>query len=130
MKVILSITAMGLALLIPATAHAAPPPMLHIYGIDPNTPSEVYLGCINCNKNDRLSIGNSMSYGSTISQASIFNSIGTYGSTISDYSACNPIAKTPPQVRTLNGVVAGFLTVNRNLVDEYYRLDPRLLNAC
>jgi hypothetical protein len=130
MKRILSIAAIGFALLVPAAAQAVPVPLLHIYGINPDAPSDIYLGCINCSKNDRLSIGNSMSYGSTISQASVFNSIGTYGSTISDYSACNPIAKYPPQIRTIKGEIVGVLTVNRSLVDEYYRLDPRLLNAC
>jgi hypothetical protein len=129
MKSILSIAVTGLALLMPVAAQAAPPPLLHIYGTNPDAPSDIYLGCINCNKNDRLSIGNSMSYGSTISQASIFNSIGTYGSTISDYSACNPNAQYPPQIRTIDGGIVGVLTVNRRF-DEYYRADPRLLNAC
>lgn len=131
MKSILSIAAAGFLLALSAqSAQARSVPLLHLYGVDPNAPGEVYLGCINCPQHDNRSIGNQIGHGSQIEEASIFNRIGTYGSSISDYSACNPNARQPPYIKAPDGTIVGVMTTNKRLVDEYYRADPRILGAC
>jgi len=75
--------------------------------------SDVFLGCLNCDKFDKESIWNSTGdYGSTLGEYSIWNKFRKYGGEMGDYSPFNKFSTTPPILVDSNGKSYGFLSVD------------------
>ena len=85
--------------------------LLYLYG---GRNSDVYLGCLTCNKFCSESVFNEFGrYGSKFSSTSIWNEFGTYGSELSQYSPWNQFALHPPIIVDASGNFYGRLTVNQ-----------------
>jgi hypothetical protein len=86
---------------------------LNIYGYSEGKNYVIYLGCINCNQQDKNSIYNPNGvYGSKFSTTSIHNSNSEFGSKFSDKSPYNQFATHPPIVVNEKGNFLGYLTTN------------------
>jgi len=89
---------------------------LYLYG---GRNSEVYLGCINCERTDTNSIWKIFGrYGNTFSGLSIWSDRDPYGGFEIGYSPFDPIAKYPPMIKDKEGKSYGYLTAN-------YRIENR-----
>lgn len=74
---------------------------------------DVFLGCINCSKNDDSSIWNKYgTYGSKYNDKSIWNKYWSYWDKYSDTSPYNKYASYPPVLVDYDGWFYGYLTVN------------------
>ena len=107
----------GLASSPPPPVEADPPfpasPQLLVYG---GLNHDVFLGCLNCSRNDSNSVLNTHAiYGSKNSATSILSRNGEYGSRLSGLSPCNPGTSTPPILLDQQGAFYGYLTVNTAL---------------
>jgi hypothetical protein len=89
---------------------------LYLYG---GRNSEVYLGCINCERTDTNSIWKSNGrYGNPFSGLSIWSERDPYGGFEIGYSPFDPTAKYPPMIKDKDGKSYGYLTAN-------YRIENR-----
>jgi hypothetical protein len=85
-------------------------PQLFVYG---GLDHDVFLGCLNCSKDDYNSVLNPQgTYGSKNSSTSILSRNSVYGSQLSGLSPCNTATGTPPILRDQQGSVYGYLTIN------------------
>ena len=75
---------------------------------------DVYLGCYGCSSVSSASICNSVgTYGSSVAMNSIWNSVGSYGSSVSSTSPWNSVAYSPPEIFNENkSVTYGKFTIN------------------
>lgn len=79
--------------------------------------SEVFLGCLNCDKFDKESIWNTMGdFGSVFGQFSIWNKFREYGGQMGNYSPFNQFSKKPPILVDSNGNKYGYFSV-----DSFYK---------
>ena len=75
--------------------------------------SEVFLGCLNCDKFDKESIWNTMGdFGSVFGQFSIWNKFREYGGQMGNYSPFNQFSKKPPILVDSNGNKYGYFSVD------------------
>ncbi|MDO4764181.1 MAG: hypothetical protein Q4A00_07350 [Flavobacteriaceae bacterium] len=84
---------------------------LHIYG---GKKHDMYLGCLNCDRNESNSIWNRYgNYGDKYNSNSIWNRYGDYGSRYSDTSPWNKYASNPPVIVDKQGNFYGYFTVDK-----------------
>lgn len=83
---------------------------LLIYGGENNS---VYLGCINCSKNNSESIWNKNGdFGSTTNKNSVWNKYGDFSGKYSNFSPFNKYASTPPILVDKQGNFYGYFTAD------------------
>lgn len=87
---------------------------LHLFGYG-GEDHDVYLGCLNCGRNDENSIWNPYGkYGSPYEEESIWYRFGKYGSTCDDTSPWAGYAFYSPKVMDSQGNFYGHLTVDES----------------
>lgn len=115
--------------LFPKFAYAGPTFLLFGSRGFGKTGHDVFLGCINCNKNDADAISNEYgTYGSRFSALSIYNQFGAYGSRFSNTSPCNPYGSNPPVIVDTDGNFYAYLTLNKYLGKESF--NPQRIGTC
>lgn len=73
----------------------------------------VFLGCINCGKNDEKSILNPKSAYSLKKKKGFWSDNSPYNSWYSKLSACNSYANNPPVIKNQDNKVVAVLSANR-----------------